>query len=118
MPPRLRSRPITHFIGPCLPRPVDKPAGRDWLHEIKHDGFRIMARRDGRGVRLFTRNGYDFADRFPKIVDAVSSLPVRSCLIDGEAVVVNQSGLSVFDLIRVPARRRRRLALRVRPART
>jgi bifunctional non-homologous end joining protein LigD len=101
MPARLRSRPITHFIEPCLPRPVDKsPAGRDWLHEIKHDGFRIMARRAGRGVRLFTRNGYNFADRFPKIVDAVSSLPVRSCFIDGEAIVVDQRGLSVFELLR------------------
>jgi bifunctional non-homologous end joining protein LigD len=59
-----------------------------------------MARRDGRGVRLFTRNGYNFADRFPKIVDAVSSPPVRCCFIDAEAIVVDQSGLSVFELLR------------------
>jgi bifunctional non-homologous end joining protein LigD len=69
-------------------------------YEIKHDGFRIIARRDGRGVRLFTRNGYNFADRFPKIIEAVKSLPVRSCMIDGEAIVVDENGLSVFDLIR------------------
>jgi len=62
MPLRLRSRPVAGFIEPCLPRPADRPpAGRDWLHEIKHDGFRIMARRDAAGVRLLTRNGHDFA---------------------------------------------------------
>ena len=101
MPPRLRSRPITHFIEPCLPRPVDKPpAGRDWLHEIKHDGFRIMARRDAAGARLLTRNGHDFAGRFPLAAAAVAALPARSCLIDGEAIVTDQKGLAVFDLIR------------------
>jgi ATP-dependent DNA ligase len=76
------------------------PSGRGWLHEIKHDGFRIMARRNSRGVRLYTRNGYNFADRFPKIVEAVASLPARSCFIDGEAIVVDETGLSVFELLR------------------
>jgi ATP-dependent DNA ligase len=70
------------------------------VHEIKHDGFGILARRDERGVRLFTRNGYNFTDRFPLIADAINSLPVQSCLIDGEAIVVGTKGLSVFDLIR------------------
>jgi hypothetical protein len=60
--------------------------------DIKHDGFRIVARRDGRGVRLVTRNGFNFADRFPKIVEAVSSLPVLSCMIDGEAIVAMRTG--------------------------
>jgi hypothetical protein len=59
-----------------------------------------MARRDERGVRLLTRNGYDFADRFPLITQAVEVLPVRSCFIDGEAIVVNSDGLSVYDLLR------------------
>jgi hypothetical protein len=68
--------------------------------KIKHDGFRIMALRSEDRVRLFTRNGYDFAARFPRIVAAVKSLPVRSCLIDGEAIVVDADGLSVFDLLR------------------
>jgi hypothetical protein len=71
-----------------------------WIHEIKHDGFRILARKNGDRVRLITRNGYDFADRFPKIVEAMASLPVQSCFIDGEAIVVDENGLSVFDLIR------------------
>ena len=97
MPPYLSRR----SIEPCLPRTAtEPPAGEGWLHEIKHDGFRILARRDANGVRLFTRNGYNFADRFPRIVEAIAKLPVRSCFIDGEAIVVDESGLSVFDLIR------------------
>jgi len=51
-------------------------------------------------VRLFTRNGYDFTARFPKIAVAVADLPVQSCVIDGEAIVVDRQGLSVFDLLR------------------
>jgi bifunctional non-homologous end joining protein LigD len=86
---------------PCLPRPAkEPPTGSGWIHEIKHDGFRILARRDANGVRLFTRNGYNFADRFPMIVAAVENLPVRSCFIDGEAIVVDRNGLPVFDLLR------------------
>jgi bifunctional non-homologous end joining protein LigD len=99
--PRPRSRPLSNFIEPCLPRLADKPpAGRDWIHEIKHDGFRIMARRDAAGVRLLTRNGHDFAGRFPLAAAAVAALPARSFLIDGEAIVTDRNGLAVFDLIR------------------
>ena len=89
------------FIEPCQPCPAkEPPAGHGWMHEIKHDGYRLMARRDDDGVRLLTRKGYNLAKRFPQIVAAVTVLPVRSCLIDGEAVVCNESGLAVFDLIR------------------
>jgi len=97
---RLRTHPRGH-IKPCLPSPAEHPpAGDGWLHEIKHDGFRILARKDAAGVRLYTRNGYNFASRFPQIVEAVSKLKVRSCLIDGEAIVVDERGLSAFDLLR------------------
>jgi bifunctional non-homologous end joining protein LigD len=88
-------------LQPCLPRQAHSPPiGDAWIHEIKHDGFRILARREGNRVRLFTRNGYDFTTRFPKIAAAVAALPVRSCVVDGEAIVVNREGLSVFDLLR------------------
>jgi len=84
-----------------LPSPAKAPpSGPGWVHEFKHDGIRILARRDGAGVRLFTRGGDDFSSRFPFIAMAVSKLPVRSCLIDGEAIVCDKSGLAVFDLIR------------------
>ena len=59
-----------------------------------------MAQRDAAGVRLFTRNGHDFAKRFPTAAAAVAALAARSCLIDGEAIVTDQKGLAVFDLIR------------------
>jgi bifunctional non-homologous end joining protein LigD len=73
---------------------MQPPTGPNWLHEIKHDGFRIMARRDASGVRLFTRNGNDFADRFSLVVTAVAALPARSCLIYGETIVTDDSGLA------------------------
>ena len=73
------------FIEPCLPSAADKPpSGSVWIHEIKHDGYRLMARRDPMGIRLLTRRGNDWSSRFPLIVEAVNHLRVRSCLIDGE----------------------------------
>ena len=79
---------------PCLPRKADTPPiGSGWIYEIKHDGFRILARRQGDRIRLFTRNGYDFTSRFPKITAAVAALPARSYVVDGEAIVVDRQGL-------------------------
>ena len=96
---RLRADRAPPRYEPCLPRPAkEPPAGPGWIHEIKHDGFRIVAHRDGDRVRLVTRNGYDFADRFPLAVAAVAGLPVRSCVIDGEGIACDESGLSVFEL--------------------
>jgi bifunctional non-homologous end joining protein LigD len=98
---RERTRPGLGIIKPCLPSPAKvPPSGPSWLHEIKHDGFRILARRNGGGAKLITRHGNDFTRRFPFIEMAVKSLPVRSCLIDGEAIVCDESGLAVFELIR------------------
>jgi bifunctional non-homologous end joining protein LigD len=88
-------------IEPCLPSPAKvPPSGPGWLHELKHDGIRILARRDGAGIRLITRHGNDFTTRFPLVASAVAALPARSCLIDGEAVVCDENGLAVFEMIR------------------
>ncbi len=62
--------------------------------------FASWPRRDDAGVRLITRAGNDFSSRFPFIAMAVGKLPVRSCLIDGEAIVCDENGLAVFELIR------------------
>ena len=98
---RERTRPGLGIIEPCLPSPAKAPpSGPGWLHEIKHDGFRILARKDAAGVRLITRAGNDFSSRFPFIAMAVAKLPVRSCLIDGEAIVCDENGLADFELIR------------------
>jgi ATP-dependent DNA ligase len=59
-----------------------------------------MARRDGKKVRLISRKGKDLTYRFPLFVQAVAALPVRSCLIDGEAMISNATGLAVFSLVR------------------
>jgi ATP-dependent DNA ligase len=95
-----RTRPFG-FVEPCLPSPADRPpTGPNWIHEIKHDGFRLMARRDAAGIRLLTRNGHDWAARYPLIVEAVDRLKVRSTLIDGEAVACDENGLAVFERLR------------------
>ena len=66
--------PRSDFIEPCLPSPADRPpSGPDWVHEIKHDGFRMMVRRDVAGVRLLTRNGHDWTDRYPLIAEAAGA---------------------------------------------
>ena len=93
------------FVTPCQPSsaPVP-PAGSDWLHEIKHDGFRLMVRQDGYRVRLFTRNGHDWAGRYPAIVAAAATIKARSFLIDGEAVAADARGVASIDLLRGRAR--------------
>jgi bifunctional non-homologous end joining protein LigD len=89
------------FIEPCLPSPADRPpSGENWIHEIKHDGYRLMARRDPVGIRLITRKGNDWTTRFPLIVEAVNHLKERSCLIDGEAVCCDEKGMAVFQVLR------------------
>jgi bifunctional non-homologous end joining protein LigD len=89
------------FIEPCLPSAADKPpSGSVWIHEIKHDGYRLMARRDPVGIRVLTRRGNDWSNRFPLVVEAVNHLKVRSCLIDGEVVCCDERGLAVFHVLR------------------
>src|SRR5260370_6701942 len=89
------------FIAPCLPTKIDKlPSGSQWLHEIKHDGFRIIARKTGAQVRLYSRPGNDLTHRFPLIVETLARLRSRSCIIDGEAVACDDNGMPSFNRIR------------------
>jgi bifunctional non-homologous end joining protein LigD len=89
------------FFAPCLPTKTDRlPSGDLWLHEIKHDGFRVIARKDGDRVRLYSRPGNDMTRRFPQIVEALARLRSRSCIIDGEAVACDDNGLASFERIR------------------
>jgi bifunctional non-homologous end joining protein LigD len=98
------SRPLrpAGFIEPCLPMGAPRPPlGATWLHEMKHDGFRLMAqRRRGMRDRLLTRNGNDFSERYPTVAAALAALQGRSCLIDGEVTVRDSRGLAIFDLLR------------------
>ena len=98
-----RAAPPPGFIEPCLPSPGEQPpTGPNWVHEIKHDGYRLMARRDpvSAGIKLLTRNGHDWTSRYPLIVQAVTNLKARSCLIDGEAVCCDERGMPAFELLR------------------
>ena len=59
---------------PCIPTGREVPDRPEWIHEIKHDGYRLIVQRDGKRVRLFTRNGHDWTDRCPLIVEAASRI--------------------------------------------
>ena len=89
------------FVVPAQPIKASKPpSGADWVHEIKHDGYRLIVRRDGLTVRLYTRNAYDWTVRLPAIAAAASRIKAKSFTIDGEAVVLGPDGLSRFDDLR------------------
>jgi ATP-dependent DNA ligase len=81
-------------------RPLLPPRGPEWLIEIKHDGFRVIARKEGKRVRLYSRPGNDLTYRFPLIVEALGNLRLRSCIMDGEAVSCGPDGIASFDRIR------------------
>ncbi|RXG91619.1 RNA ligase family protein [Bradyrhizobium zhanjiangense] len=73
------------------------PSGPDWLHEIKHDGYRMMIIREGKRVRLKTKNGHDWTERYPLIVEAALKLRQDHFELDGEAVLLGVDGRSDFD---------------------
>jgi bifunctional non-homologous end joining protein LigD len=88
----------TAFIPPCIPiRAHRPPAGPDWVHEIKHDGYRLQVRREGPLVRLFTRRGYDWTERYAAIAGTAGLLRAKSFTLDREAVVSGEDGIAVFD---------------------
>ena len=79
----------------CLPMAGAKvPAGPEWLHEIKSDGYRLRPERYGDRVRLITRNGYNWTDRYPWIVEAALKNRINQFVIDGEAVVLGVDGIA------------------------
>ena len=92
---------LPRFIEPCLATLQDKPpAGEDWLHEIKFDGYRLQARISGGKIKLLTRSGLDWTDRFgPAISKALTDLPCETALIDGEVVALDDGGVSSFSAL-------------------
>jgi bifunctional non-homologous end joining protein LigD len=85
------------FVAPCIPSVAHKPpSGPDWVHEIKHDGYRLIVRRGGPAVRLFTRRGHDWTDRYPAIAAVAAKLRAKSFTLDGEAAVSGADGVAVF----------------------
>ncbi|HET8882824.1 MAG TPA: DNA ligase D [Solimonas sp.] len=87
-------------VGLQLARLVDTaPGGDGWVHEIKYDGYRFIALRQNRRVKLVSRNGIDWSDKLPALRDAILALPCRECIVDGELVVYDAAGHSSFDLL-------------------
>jgi bifunctional non-homologous end joining protein LigD len=85
------------FVAPQLASAAEAaPDGARWLHEVKFDGYRLVARKTGKSVMLFTRNAYDWTDRFPGIAAALAGLAAKSALLDGEAAYVKPDGVTDF----------------------
>src|SRR3954451_17303819 len=104
---RVSSRPIRTgskppgFILPCQPALAERPpSGPGCLHEIKWDGYRVIARKDGEQVRLWARTTSDYSKAFTRIRDAVVALPVESAVLDGEAILLQPDNTSNFDGLR------------------
>jgi ATP-dependent DNA ligase len=89
------------FVRPCIPIARESvPTGDAWQHEVKLDGYRFQMVKQGRGVRLYSRNGKDWTDRMPGLAAAFLDLPCRSAVLDGELVFPDQHGVPNFDGIR------------------
>jgi len=101
MPPKpARKSALPAHVELQLARLVEAaPAGPDWLHEVKFDGYRVLIWRDPRGIRVSSRGGQDWTDRLPEAVSAARRLPCESCILDGELVAVDAKGLSDFGLL-------------------
>ncbi len=92
--------PIPKAVEPCLATLASAvPKGDRWIHEIKWDGYRLIAFKTGSQVRLATRRGHDWTARFPSIATAVAALPVESAILDGEAVIEDEHGIANFSAL-------------------
>jgi bifunctional non-homologous end joining protein LigD len=90
--------PLPDFLPPSLATlRAQAPDGPGWVHEVKFDGYRIQARLDHGKVRLLTRKGLDWTDKFPNVAQAVEKLPATTALIDGEIVIEDENGVSSFS---------------------
>src|SRR6185312_11157088 len=89
------------FIEPQLATSVDHPTPRaGWIHEVKHDGYRTLLSTERRKARAFTRNGFDWTERYSSIANAAAKLDCRSAIIDGEVIVQNERGVSDFESLK------------------
>lgn len=110
--PGARREALPESIRPQLASLVDRvPAGEGWLHEIKFDGYRMLCRIDGSQVRLMTRNGHDWTNRFGVIGRAIRRLPLTRAILDGEIVVLDAKGVSDFQALQNVLRKGQRANL-------
>src|SRR2546428_6885509 len=91
---------LPQFISPQLATLVtDPPKTGDWLYEVKHDGYRMLARLTKRDARLFTRSGKDWTERLPHLAKALKQLKLHDTWLDGESVVLRDNGRSSFQAL-------------------
>jgi bifunctional non-homologous end joining protein LigD len=94
------------FIEPALATSVDQvPSGERWLHEIKFDGYRVQVQLRDAAVKVFTRRGNDWTNRFRKIAADACHMNAGSAIIDGEAIVPSANGVSEFSVLQNELRR-------------
>jgi bifunctional non-homologous end joining protein LigD len=89
--------PRTTFITPSAPiLRRDPPTGPEWLHEVKHDGWRAQLHKTGDAVTIYTRRGNDVTQGFRSVAEAVARLPARSIIIDAEIIACDANGAPDF----------------------
>ncbi|HSH12277.1 MAG TPA: non-homologous end-joining DNA ligase, partial [Desulfurivibrionaceae bacterium] len=97
---KTRKAPLPELLSPQLATLVAQPpTGDDWLHEIKLDGYRILATIAAGLVTLRSRNGKEWTARFPEVAEGLQSLPVQQAIVDGEIVVLRPDGTSDFQAL-------------------
>ena len=108
---------LPETLSPQLATLVDGPPPdlADWRFELKFDGYRILARRDGDTVQLITRNGNDWTHRMPRLARAVAALPIESGWIDGEIVVLDRHGIPEFQALQNAFESSRSVRARLHP---
>ena len=98
--PKAKPEKLPKFIEPMLSTAVEKaPSSKDWVHEVKYDGYRVQVRIENGKVKLLTRKGLDWTERFTGVADAVAQLPVKTALIDAEVVVQTEAGVASFTAL-------------------
>ncbi|HWX27227.1 MAG TPA: hypothetical protein VNZ53_07285 [Steroidobacteraceae bacterium] len=94
--------PLPARVAPQLTQLVDAaPDGDQWLHELKYDGYRMMARFDRGSVKLLTRTGLDWTHKYPAIAKAVAALDARAAYLDGELCGVGTDGITSFNIVQL-----------------
>jgi bifunctional non-homologous end joining protein LigD len=97
IPKGAKAEPLPKFIPPQLASTSERPPiGKDWLHELKLDGYRMQARLDGGKVQLLTRSGLDWTHRMRSIATSLEALSAKTALLDGEVIVLDERGISSF----------------------
>lgn len=96
--PGARKAPMPEFLPPQLATLVgEPPAGEEWLHELKFDGYRMLCHLRRGKAQFLSRNGKDWTEKFPNLCEALKNFPAATAILDGEIVIVDKAGRSSFQ---------------------